>query len=82
MQIPLQITFQNMDPSPAVAARIREKARKLDHYHGHIMACRVVVGPMGQHHHQGNLYQIRIDITVPGNEVVVSRDSEIGRAHV
>ena len=81
MQIPLQITFQNMEPSPAVEARIREKALKLDRFHDHIMACRVVVEPLGQHHHHGNLYQIRIDITVPGNEVVVSRDSGLNHAH-
>jgi ribosomal subunit interface protein len=81
MQIPLQITFQNMEPSPAVEARIREKAEKLDHFHDHIMACRVIVESTGQHHHHGNLYQIRIDITVPGSEVVVSRDSGLNHAH-
>jgi ribosomal subunit interface protein len=81
MQIPLQITFKNMEPSEAVEARIREKARKLEHYHDHIMACRVVVEPVGQHHHQGNIYQVRIDITVPGGEVVVNRESGLNHAH-
>jgi len=81
MQIPLQITFQNMEPSPFVEEKIREKAQKLDHFHDHIMACRVVVEPLGQHHHNGNLYQIRIDITIPGNEVVVSRESGLNHAH-
>ena len=81
MQIPLQITFQDMDPSPFVEAKIREKAQKLEHYHDRIMACRVVVEPLGQHHHHGNLYQVRIDITVPGGEIVVSRDSGLNHAH-
>jgi ribosomal subunit interface protein len=81
MQIPLQITFQNMDPSPFVEAKIREKAQKLDHFHSHIMACRVVVETIGQHHHHGNLHQIRIDITIPGGEVAVSRDSGNNHAH-
>lgn len=81
MQIPLQITFQNMDPSPFVESRIREKAHKLDRFHKHIMACRVVVEPFGQHHKQGTLYQVRIDITIPGAEVAVSRDSGMNHAH-
>jgi ribosomal subunit interface protein len=81
MQIPLQITFQNMDASAAVEAKIREKAEKLDRFHEHIMSCRVVVEPIGQHHHQGILYQVRIDITVPGAEIVVSRDSGQNHAH-
>lgn len=81
MQIPLQITFQNMEASDYVEARIREKAEKLERFHKHITACRVVVEPVGQHHHQGNLYQIRIDITVPDSEVVVSRESGLNHAH-
>jgi ribosomal subunit interface protein len=81
MQLPLQITFQNMEASPAVEAKIREKAEKLDRFHEHIMSCRVVVEPFAQHHHQGKLYQVRIDITVPGGEIVVSRESGLNHAH-
>jgi ribosomal subunit interface protein len=81
MQIPLQITFQNMEPSPAIEAKIREKAEKLDRFHEHIMACRVVVEPIAQHHHQGKLYQVRLDITVPRGEIAVSRDSGLNHAH-
>ena len=39
MQIPLQISFRNMDPSPAVEARIREKAAKLERFHDRIVGC-------------------------------------------
>ena len=37
MQVPLQISFRNMDPSPAVEAVIREKAEKLDRYFDRIV---------------------------------------------
>jgi hypothetical protein len=30
MQVPMQISFRNMDPSPSVEAVVREKAAKLD----------------------------------------------------
>lgn len=81
MQIPLQITFRGIPPSEAVEARIREKASKLDKFNSHIMSCRVAVEAEHQHHHQGNLYHIRIDITAPRKEIVVSREHHDKKAH-
>ena len=81
MQLPLQITFRNMDPSDAVEANVREKAAKLDGFLENIMACRVVVEAQHRHHHKGNLYSARIDITVPGHEIVVSRTPGKDHAH-
>jgi len=43
MPIPLQISFRNMDPSPAVEERIRQKAAKLERFHDRIVGCTVVV---------------------------------------
>lgn len=37
----------------------------LDKFADHIMGCRVVVEPAGKHHEHGNLYEVRIDLTVP-----------------
>jgi cold shock CspA family protein/ribosome-associated translation inhibitor RaiA len=74
MQIPLQVSFRHMEHSEAIEALIREKVAKLDASPDHIMGCRVVVEPAGKHHEFGNLYQVRIDITVPGEEVVVVRE--------
>lgn len=81
MQLPLQITFRNMDSSPAVEARVRERAEKLDQYFDHIMSCRVVIEAPHKHHHQGNLFHVRIDVTVPGKELVVSREPNKHQAH-
>jgi ribosomal subunit interface protein len=74
MQIPLQITFHGIPPSEAVEAKIREKTSKLEKFHSRIMSCRVAVEAEHQHHHQGNRYHIRIDITSPGRELVISRE--------
>ncbi len=74
MQIPLQITFRDVPPSDAVEAHVRDKAEKLEVFYDKIMGCRVVVGMIQRHHHQGKLYNVRIDLTVPGGEVVVNRD--------
>jgi len=70
MQIPLQITFRDIEPSAAIEANIREKAAKLDQFYNQIMSCRVVVEV--PHHHQGKLYQVHIDLTVPEGELLVT----------
>ncbi|MDA8093202.1 MAG: HPF/RaiA family ribosome-associated protein [Betaproteobacteria bacterium] len=74
MQIPLQITFKDVGPSEAIEAHIREKAEKLELFYDRIMGCRVVVGMIQKHQHQGKLYNVRIDVTVPGGEFVINRD--------
>ena len=74
MQIPLQITIRNIDHSEALETHIRDKAKKLDEFFDHIMSCRVVVEIPHKHHHQGKQYNVRIDIGVPGSEIVVNRD--------
>ncbi|TNF39031.1 MAG: ribosome-associated translation inhibitor RaiA, partial [Gammaproteobacteria bacterium] len=73
MQQPLQITFRDIPYSDALEADIREKAAKLDQFYDHIMSCRVVVELPHGHHHKGKLYHVTIDITVPGEELVVNR---------
>ena len=74
MEIPLKITFRNMPPSKAIEANIEEKAAKLDSLYDGIMSCRVIVEAPHRHHHKGKAYQVRIDITVPGGEIVVKRE--------
>lgn len=73
MRQPLQITFRDFPHSDAVEAAIRERAEKLDQYFDHIMACKVVAESPHAHHHQGRLFNVRIDLTVPGEELVVNR---------
>ena len=72
MQIPLQVTFRDMEHSDAVETRIREKAEKLQRYYDRIMGCRVVVEMPQRHKHQGKLHSVRIDLTVPGAELVAN----------
>jgi ribosomal subunit interface protein len=74
MQIPLQITLRNIDKSEAVEACIRKKAEKLDRYHRRIISCRVVVEIPSRHKQQGKEFVVRLDIKVPGNEIVITHD--------
>src|SRR5690606_36674951 len=75
------ITFRHMDPSPAMEARIRELAERLDRFSEHIMQCHVIVEAPHQHHHKGNLYDVRMDITVPGDEIAIRRTHPVHHSH-
>lgn len=81
MQLPLQITFRQMDRSPALEARIRELTARLDKYSGQIMRCHVIVQPVAQHQHQGGVHEFRIDITLPGEEIAIRRARPADPAH-
>jgi ribosomal subunit interface protein len=81
MQLPLQVTFRNMPRSDAVETKIRERADKLDKFYNSIMSCRVIVEAPHAHHHQGKLFHLRIDLTVPQGELVVSKDAHADRTH-
>jgi cold shock CspA family protein len=64
-----------MEHSEMMEALVREKAAHLDTFADHIMGCRVVIEPAGKHHLHGNVYEVRIDMTVPGEEIAVTRES-------
>lgn len=81
MQIPLQINFRHMDPSDALEAKIREKAQKLEQFAEHIMSCRVTIDLEHKHHHQGKLYGVKIDITLPKTEIIADRHPDKHHAH-
>ena len=81
MQLPLQITFRDVEASDAIEARIKENTDRLERFYDRITGCRVVVASSTRRGHKGRLYQIGIDLTVPGGEIVVNRDPGQNRAH-
>ncbi|ABB74208.1 ribosomal subunit interface protein [Nitrosospira multiformis ATCC 25196] len=74
MKLQLQITTRDIPHSDALESHIRQKAEKLETFYPQIMGCRIVVEVPHKHKHQGNLFNVRLDITVPGKELVVTRE--------
>jgi cold shock CspA family protein len=73
MRLPLQVvTTHHVSLTPDVEAEIRRKADQLDTYYDRIMSCRVVVEAPARHHRLG-AFSVRIDLSVPGEELVVNR---------
>ncbi len=82
MDIPLQVSFRNMEPSKAIEDRVREKAAKLEQYFHHLTSCRVVIEAPHRHHHKGKIYHVKIEMGVPRkSELVVSNEREQNHAH-
>jgi ribosome-associated translation inhibitor RaiA len=75
MQEP-QITYRGMQHSPAMDARIRELAARLDDIQPKITRCHVVVDEIDRHKNKGNLFEVRIDIHVPGREIVATHQRD------
>jgi ribosomal subunit interface protein len=74
MQLPLQVTFHGISPSSTVASYVEKKAHKLDKQYGGIMRCRVTVEAPHRHSREGRRYAVRIDLTISGEEIAISRD--------
>ncbi|HWA97423.1 MAG TPA: HPF/RaiA family ribosome-associated protein [Pirellulales bacterium] len=74
MQLPLQISFHNVPRTDELESLVRDVAHCLDEFAGDIMSCRVVVDMPHQHHRQGNLYQVRVDLKLRDEEIAVTRE--------
>ncbi len=73
MKQTLQINFHGMERSDAVQDAVRRRAEKLDRFASDIVSCRVVVDLLQKHQQQGRPFGVRIDLTLPGHELVVDR---------
>ena len=76
MQEDVQITWRGMNPSDALGAKIREQISTLERFYDGMIGCRVVVEQLHRHKHKGNLFNVRIDLSVPGKVIVVNRQLE------
>ena len=81
LAFPLQISFHGFAYCDAAEASIRKRAGRLEQFSDRIVMCRVIVETPYAHRRKGKLYHVRIDLTVPGAEMVVGRDPAAHHAH-
>ena len=84
MEMPLELTFTNMDGSDALKTLVQEKAARLDRIFDHITSCHVYIKALQKRHIKGNLYGAHIGLRVPGSELFVNsgKDDEPSHEHV
>jgi len=78
MKVPLQMTFRNMKSDESLEEWIRAEAEKLETFYHSIIACRVAVEIPHRHHRKGKQCHVRIDLMLPGKEVVIKREPAAG----
>jgi ribosomal subunit interface protein len=70
-----------METSEALENDIRQKVEKLEHFFDRITGCHVVVERPHRSHQQGELFHVTINLTVPGEEIVIRRDPAEHHTH-
>ncbi len=73
MQIEPEIAFRNVTQTPAMERAIEDGIADLEEVEDRLTSCRVMVELPHRRHKTGNPYHVRIDLTLPGGEIVVSR---------
>ncbi len=75
------VEFHGVAQSEAIERYALARAEKLARFFDRIVVCRVAIEAPHQHHRKGKHYRVRVDITVPGGEVVAGRDPTPAAAH-
>ena len=76
MELPLQITFRGLAHSQAISDQVRVRAQRLEKFFDSIQSCRVAIEAPHHHHVSGNRYRVRVEMAVPGHQLVVTRGAD------
>ena len=76
MAAQLQITVRDMPHSAALEAAIRRKLGGLERVYPRILSFRVTLEAPHHHHRSGSQFCVKLDIRLPGAEIVVNRDHD------
>ena len=72
MKLPLDLRFVGMAPSPALEADVHARVAHVDRFCPDILAWRITIEQEARHQHRGRPFAVRIDVTLPGQELAVS----------
>ncbi len=76
MKMPLEISARDVSVNEETEEFIRDKASKLDRIYDQIIGCRVRIDRPHRSQRSGMTYSVSIDMTVPGGELIVKRESD------
>lgn len=81
MQTEPQVSFHGLAVDEQVRDVVLDHVAQLEHLWDRITGCHVVIAQPHRHHRRGRLYSVRVDLVVPGGEIVVNRDHHLDHAH-
>lgn len=76
MNARLTIKTRDLSLTEPIETLVRERAEKLERYYERLHGCAVTLSGPGTRHKNGGPYSVRIDLTVPGSDVVVNRNEQ------
>ncbi|MHB8111590.1 MAG: HPF/RaiA family ribosome-associated protein [Syntrophorhabdaceae bacterium] len=77
----LEVSFRGIEKNEGIDEVIGKKVEKLEEIFPDLIGCRIAISQPQHSQRSGSPYRVRIDITVPGNEFVVTRESGEGDMH-
>jgi len=80
--MPVRIHFMDSARSEAVEAKIQARADRLARFSDEIQKCEVWLESPHGHHRKGDLYGVRIRLTVPGEEITIELQPETDDVYV
>lgn len=80
-RVPVEVTFRNLEPSPAIETLVRQKAAKLAQFASRLMRCRVVVALPNRRHHQGKIFAVSIELELPSGSLWINRTPPMDHRH-
>jgi len=75
----VQITFSSMQPSRLAEEWVRAEVAKLTKFCNDVAACHVAIEVPHRHKRKGAPYHVRVQLTVPGGEVVIERQPNLSK---
>ncbi len=74
MDVPPEVAFRNVEASDALKEIIAEGIDDLEEVYDRLTSCRVMVEETNPGRKAGKLNHVRIDLGVPGSEIVINRN--------
>lgn len=72
MQVPLDISFQNCEPSEAIRSEVERHAARLEKFSDRITSCNVTIVAPQSRHQKGGLFKIDIRVAMPSHQDVIA----------
>src|SRR3954467_2103685 len=77
MQLPVKITYRDLEKSEKIDNLVIEYANRLEKFCDHINRCDVAIEQTNHTHQKGNPYRCRIDVTVARGHELIAEEKQM-----
>lgn len=81
MEKGVEIIWHDIEPARHVEERIRQRVERLDKMFDRIVGVHVTIEAPHRRHRKGNEFEVRVVVTMPGEDIVVNRRPGDDHAH-